>query len=87
MKISINKAKLIASQYKTYFKSSFLYLFSALFTAAIGIAINPFMAKNLSPEDYAILGYFSSFNFFSLGLYSIFKDFILIFPIQFHKQL
>ena len=68
MKISINKAKLIASQYKTYFKSSFLYLFSSLFTAAIGIAINPFMAKNLSPEDYAILGYFSSFNLIVLPI-------------------
>ena len=68
MKLSANKAKSIVSQYKIYFKSSFLYLFSSLFTAAIGIVINPFMAKNLSPEDYAIIGYFSSFNLIILPM-------------------
>lgn len=68
MEISISNAKSIVSQYKIYFKSSFLYLYSSLFTAAIGIAINPFMAKNLSPEDYAIMGYFGSFNLIILPI-------------------
>lgn len=28
----------------------------------LNIAINPFIAMNMSPEDYSILGYFTSFN-------------------------
>lgn len=62
MEISINYFRSQASQYKIYLKSSFLYLFSSLFTSVIGILVNPFMAKNLSPEDYAIMGYFNSFS-------------------------
>ncbi len=43
--------------------SAFLQYFgSTLFVAAIQICINPMLAKNLSPEDYAVIGYFSSFN-------------------------
>lgn len=38
------------------------YFGSTLFVAVIQICINPMLAKNLSPEDYAIIGYFSSFN-------------------------
>jgi O-antigen/teichoic acid export membrane protein len=70
MKLSISNAKSIVSQYKIYFKSSFLYLFSSLFTAGIRIAVNPFMAKNLSPEDYAIMGYFTSFNLIILPIFN-----------------
>ena len=57
----MNFIKQYYSKYKVYLQSSFLYLFSALFSAALGLLINPFMAKNLSPEDYAIMGYFNSF--------------------------
>jgi O-antigen/teichoic acid export membrane protein len=49
-------------RYKDYLHSSFLYLFSAFFSAGIGLLLNPFMAKNLSPEDYAVMGYFNSFG-------------------------
>lgn len=38
------------------------YFGSTLFVAIIQMCINPMLAKNLSPEDYAIIGYFSSFN-------------------------
>lgn len=62
------KATTFFSKYKVYFQSSSLYLFASLFTAVISIAINPFLAKNLSPEDYAILGYFNSFNLIILPL-------------------
>ncbi|MBV5329500.1 MAG: oligosaccharide flippase family protein [Chlorobium sp.] len=55
-------------KYKGYLKNSFLYLFSSIFTAMVGIAVNPFMAKNLSPEDYAILGYFNSFSLIILPI-------------------
>ncbi len=62
MKQLFSKAKRYVSQYKTYLASGSLYLFSSLFTAAISIALNPFLAKNLSPEDYAVMGYFGSFS-------------------------
>jgi len=58
----ICQAGILVTRYKKYFQSSFLYLFASFFSAVIGIAINPLMAKNLSPHDYAILGYFSSFG-------------------------
>lgn len=44
------------------FKNLSLYLLSTFISATIGIIINPFLAANLSPSDYAIIGYFSSFN-------------------------
>jgi len=62
MNFLINRILKIVSKYKIYLKSSFLYLFSSVFTGVIGIAINPLMAKNLSPDDYAVMGYFSSFG-------------------------
>lgn len=39
-----------------------LYLLSSVITSILGIIINPFLAANLSPHDYAVLGYFLSFN-------------------------
>jgi len=55
-------------KYRVYLKSSVLYLGSSVLSAAISIAINPLMAKNLSPEDYAIIGYFTSFQLLLLPL-------------------
>lgn len=55
-------------KYRVYFKSSILYLGSSILSALISIAINPLMAKNLSPEDYAIIGYFTSFQLLLLPL-------------------
>jgi O-antigen/teichoic acid export membrane protein len=49
-------------KYKSHLKISFLYLGSSLIVSLIGILINPLLAKNLSPEDYAIIGYFTSFQ-------------------------
>jgi len=62
------KTNQIIFKYKIYIRSSFIYLFSSFLSAAIGIAINPFMAKNLSPEEYAIIGYFQSFNLIILPI-------------------
>jgi O-antigen/teichoic acid export membrane protein len=64
----IGKAVSLGKQYKVYLSSGFLYLFSSVFTAVIGIIVNPFLAKNLSPDDYAIIGYFSSFNLIILPI-------------------
>jgi len=48
--------------YQSYFKNAFIYLFASIFTSAIRVLINPVMAKNLTYEDYAIIGYFNSFS-------------------------
>ena len=38
------------------------YFGSTLVVSLMQIAINPLMAKNLDPEEYAVIGYYSSFN-------------------------
>lgn len=43
-------------------KSISYYVIASLFTALIGIAINPFLSIGLSHKDYAIIGYYSSFT-------------------------
>lgn len=65
---TIRKSKEFLSKYKVYIKSSSIYLFSSLLTAIVGIAVNPIMAKNLSPTDYSIIGYFGSFNLIVLPI-------------------
>ena len=45
-----------------YAKNAGLYFASSLLVAIVGLLLNPIMAMNLSPEDYAVLGYYSSFN-------------------------
>jgi len=68
MNLPKNNVLFFLKKYQIYFKSGSLYLFSTLFTAVLNIAINPFLATNLSPNDYAILGYFGSFNLIVLPL-------------------
>jgi O-antigen/teichoic acid export membrane protein len=65
-----NRFKSLSNQ----IKNLSLYLLATLITSLTGILINPFMAINLSPKDYAIIGYFTSFN--SLVLYLISFSFI-----------
>ena len=48
------------------------YFGSTLVIAVIQVCINPMMAKNLSPEDYATIGYFSSFNLLLTPLITFF---------------
>lgn len=45
-----------------YFKTTIFYFGSTFFSAILGVVINPFLAKSLSPADYAAIGYFSSFQ-------------------------
>ena len=52
----------------SYMKNAGLYFASSLIVAVIGLLLNPIMAKNLSPEDYAVLGYYSSFNLLLIPL-------------------
>lgn len=58
------------SRLKLHIKNLSLYLIASVVSSAIGIIINPFLAANLSPEDYAIIGYFSSFNLLFLPIIS-----------------
>jgi O-antigen/teichoic acid export membrane protein len=39
-----------------------LFLLATIISSSINALINPFLAANLSPKDYAIIGYFLSFN-------------------------
>ena len=50
------------------------YLGSTLLVAIMQITINPLLAQNLSPTDYAIIGYYSSFNI----LFTPFITFFLV---------
>lgn len=38
------------------------YLLASLISSGISVLINPFLALNLSPEDYGIIGYYTSLN-------------------------
>ena len=38
------------------------YFGSTLFVAFLQILLNPYLAENLSPDQYAIIGYYSAFN-------------------------
>ncbi|MDP8207328.1 MAG: oligosaccharide flippase family protein [Candidatus Electryonea clarkiae] len=57
----IIKLKGLLERYKVYYQSASLYLLPTVIMTAVKVVTNPFMARNLSPEDYAVMGYFSSF--------------------------
>lgn len=52
----------LINRFSTYFKNAGLYFISSIFSAIVGVLLNPLLAMNLSEYDYAILGYYSSFN-------------------------
>lgn len=45
-----------------YVKNIGTYFGASLIPMVLGLVTNPLLASNLSPEDYAITGYFTSFN-------------------------
>lgn len=47
---------------KTRFFNISVYLWAAIIPSLINILLNPFLAKALSAKDFAIIGYFTSFN-------------------------
>lgn len=47
---------------KLYFKNLSVYFGASLVPMLVGLVINPWVAKNMSPEDYAISGYYTSFS-------------------------
>lgn len=48
-------------KYKSYVKNAGIYLAASLITSLLSLLINPLIAINLSPEDYATIGYYTSF--------------------------
>ena len=49
-------------KYSGYVKSLSLYFGASAIPMVINLLINPLVALNMSHEDYAIAGYFTSFN-------------------------
>lgn len=47
---------------KSYFKNLSVYFGASLVPMLAGLFANPWVAKNMSPEDYAISGYYTSFS-------------------------
>lgn len=47
---------------KTYFTTAGIYLSASLISSFLAVLINPLLAMNLSPEDYAVSTYYSSFG-------------------------
>lgn len=68
MRSSISSIAALYDKYNIYLKSSFLYVFSSFFSAGIAIAINPYLADNLSLNDYAVMGYYQSFSLMILPI-------------------
>lgn len=56
---------------KGKFSKFSLYLLASLISSGLSVIINPFLAINLSPDDYAVLGYFVSLNTLFLPLISL----------------
>lgn len=51
-------------------KNLSIYFVASVITAVIGLIVNPFLAQGLSHEDYAIIGYYSSFGTLLLPIVS-----------------
>lgn len=49
-------------QFKNQILNLGIYFFAALIPMCLSLISNPFIAKNMSPEDYAITGYYSGFT-------------------------
>ena len=47
---------------KLYVKNAGVYLLASLIPSVLAVLINPLMAMNLSPEDYAVSTYYASFG-------------------------
>lgn len=68
----------ILSKFKQQISNLSIYFLAALIPMILSLVSNPLLAKNLSPEDYAIIGYYSAFvtlfspliNFYLLHYYT-----------------
>lgn len=51
-----------ADRIKLYTKNAGVYLLASLISSILAVLVNPLMALNLSPEDYAVSTYYTSFG-------------------------
>lgn len=49
-------------RFKGQIQNLSIYLLASLIPMAVSMVANPFVAKNMSPTDYAISGYYTAFN-------------------------
>lgn len=49
-------------RFKTQIQNLSIYMLASLIPMLISMVSNPFVAKNMSPTDYAITGYYTAFN-------------------------
>lgn len=59
-------------KYLKYTKSLSQYLGASMIPMLLNLATNPLIAMNMSPDDYAIMGYYSSFNILLAPLVSFY---------------
>lgn len=52
----------VLHKYTPYIKNLTSYFGASLIPMAMGLIANPWIAKNMNPEDYAISGYYTSFS-------------------------
>ena len=50
------------SRIKSYLSNAGIYLTASLISSLLAVLVNPLMAMNLSPEDYAVSTYYASFG-------------------------
>ena len=72
--IAIMNNSMYLSRFKSYIQSLGLYFLASLIPMVISLVTNPLIAMNMSPEDYAIVGYYGAFNV----LFGSFVNFYLI---------
>ena len=68
----------LADHFKKYSANLSIYFLASLVPMLLSLVSNPFIAKNMSPHDYAIVGYYSAFitlftpfiNFFFIHYYT-----------------
>jgi len=61
-KVQLHKVRKGILKYQKSIKNAGLYFIASFIGVLISLLINPLMALNLSHEDYALIGYFTSFN-------------------------
>lgn len=63
---------------KVYSKNAGVYLLASLISSVLAVLVNPLMALNLSPEDYAVSTYYTSFGLLYMPVLGFFvTDFYL----------
>lgn len=64
----------LINRYKSQTKDVSAYLLASIIPAFISLLVNPLIAKNMSPEDYAIVGFYSSFSLLLTPLLSFYLN-------------